>query len=98
MAVELKIKIYHWKFSVLCLKGTTCWTRRIECGWNPCYTVSFSSPCKQTESLLHPIKKKPQTYIWVETARRQQGKKVLFCHPGGRYYDTMMLRGNCVYS
>lgn len=74
MAVELKIKIYHWKFSVLCLKGTTCWTRRIECGWNPCCTVSFSSPCKQTESLLDPIKK-TQTYIWVETARRQQGKK-----------------------
>lgn len=77
MAVELKIKIYHWKFSVLCLKGTTCWTRRIECGWNPCCTVSFSSPCKQTESLLDPIKKTKLIFGWKQLEDSREKSLVL---------------------
>lgn len=77
MAVELKIKIYHWKFSVLCLKDTTCWTRRIECGWNPCYTVSFSSPCKQTESLLDPIKKQQLIFGWKQLEDSREKSLVL---------------------
>lgn len=77
MAVELKIKIYHWKFSVLCLKGTTCWTRRIECGWNPCCTVSFSSPCKQTESLLDPIKQTKLIFGWKQLEDSREKSLVL---------------------